>query len=152
MKFLAHQPTSIKSSRDQHLIETIGPSSRKRRKLSLSKILIQISFYVIDLVNFNPYQFHCYGNQTLKGYIPMLPATCTTFSCHKIFNSTKFLQNGKPIRLCNFQIYCNYYIMSHNLFKQPCILTLGVTVQNTIKSTEFHLSVISGSKFKILSQ
>ena len=38
------------------------------------------------------------------------------------------------------------------LHNSPAFLALGVTVQNTIKSTEFCLSVISGLKFKILSQ
>ena len=118
---LSREPICIKHLREQQLIETIHPSSGKRERSSLLQILFQISFYVIDLVNFNPYQLCCYGNHTLKVYIPILPATRTTFSCHKIFNSTKFLQNGKPIRLCNFQVYRNYYIMLHNLLEQPCI-------------------------------
>ena len=118
---LSHEPICIEHSCEQQLIETIHPSSGKRERSSLSQILFQIRFYAIDLVNFNPYQLHCYGNHTLKGYISILPATCTTFSCHKIFNSTKFLQNGKPIRLRNFQVYHNYYIMLHNLLEQPCI-------------------------------
>ena len=117
----SHEPIHIERSHEQQLIETIHPSSGKRERLSLSQILFQISFYFIDLVNFDPYQLHCYGNHSLKGYIPILPATRTTFPCHKIFNSTKFLQNGKPIRLRNFQVYCNYYIMLHNLLEQPCI-------------------------------
>ena len=117
----SHEPICIECSCEQQLIETICPSSRKRERSSLSRILFQISFYVIDLVSFNPYQLHCYGNHTLKGYIPILPTTHTTFSCHKIFNSTKFLQNGKPIRLCNFQVYRNYYIILHNLLEQPYI-------------------------------
>ena len=117
---LSHEPICIECSHEQQLIEKIHPSSGKRERSSLSQILFQISFYVIDLVNFNPYQLHCYSNHTLKGYIPILPATRTTFSCHKIFNSAKFL-HGKPIRLRNFQVYCNYYIMLHNLLEQPCI-------------------------------
>ena len=87
---LSHEPIHIEPLCEQQLIETIHLSSGKRERSSLSRILFQISFYVIDLVNFNPYQLHCYSNHTLKGYIPILPATHTTFSCHKIFNSTKF--------------------------------------------------------------
>ena len=80
----SREPICNECSCEQQLIETIHPSSGKRERSSLSQILFQISFYVIDLVNFNPYQLHCYGNHTLKGYIPILPATHTTFSCHKI--------------------------------------------------------------------
>ena len=46
---------------------------------------------------------------------------------------------------------CN--ILLQTIFRTvPHFLTLGVTVLNTINTHKFHLSIISGSKFKIPSQ
>ena len=51
------------------------------------------------------------------------------------------------------KIYSIYNILLQTIFQTaPHSLTLSVTVPNTINIHEFHLSIISGSKFKIPSQ
>ena len=55
---------------------------------------------------------------------------------YKILFLTKFLQNGKPIRLCKFK---STAIITQHFLDNPAFLTLGVAVPNTINTAEFCL-------------
>ena len=96
----SRQPMSIDFSCDQDMLETQRPTSKerrntslKRRKMSLSRILFQISFYVIDIINFNPLFLHHHGNHKTKCQIFVIYASHRTCFQFKFLKSINFCKN-----------------------------------------------------------
>ena len=92
---LSHQPISDQLSCEQNMIETKCPTSKRQRKRSLLSILFQISFYVVDLINFDLNYLNNYWHMIFKSYISKPCASSTTYYNFKFFKSINFCKNGK---------------------------------------------------------
>ena len=93
LTLLSLQPISDRLSCEQNMIEIECPTSKRQRKRSLLSILLQISLYVIDVINFDLNYLNSYWHLILKSYISQLCAPGTTCYNFKFIN---FCKNGKP--------------------------------------------------------
>ena len=72
------------------------PHLQEMEKEILLSILFQISFYAIDLINFDLNYLNTYWHQIFKSYISPLCASSTSCYNFKFFKSINFGKNDKP--------------------------------------------------------